>query len=270
MKESVIKTRIVTAAILLPLLVAFVLLAPRWAFVVLVCAVTGLALSEFYGMSLPSHRQGEKMLAIASGVLLLVPIALEQYPLFLGGLMGAVFVFGCLFLWRFGAMERVAAELALLLFGFFYLTIPLGHLALLRNLPQGPRWILLVLLLVMSSDTAAYFSGTFLGRHKLYPAVSPNKSVEGALGGLLGSLAAAWLAGTTFIAWLPMSQLLLLGLAAGIVGELGDLLESLLKRSFGVKDSGVIIPGHGGMLDRLDSLLFAFPLTYYFALAFQG
>jgi phosphatidate cytidylyltransferase len=270
LKEGPIKSRILTAAIVLPLLVVFVLLAPRWAFFLLVCGVTGLALRELYDMSLPCGRHWESMLAIAAGVLLVVPIALEKYSVFLGGLMGIVFFFGCLFLWRFGTMERVAGELALLLFGFFYLTIPLGHLALLRDLPQGPRWILLVLLLVMSSDTAAYFSGTFCGRHKLYPPVSPNKSVEGAFGGLIGSLAAAWLAGTTFMSWVPMFQLLLLGLAAGVVAELGDLLESLLKRSFGVKDSGAIIPGHGGILDRLDSLLFAFPLTYYFALVLQG
>lgn len=249
---------------------AFILWAPTSGFGVLVCGICAWALYEYYAMALPSRRRLEKSVGMVAGVALMVPLALGLYPLFAGGLVFAVFGLACLFLLRHGEIERVAGELTLLLFGFFYISIPLGHLILLRGLPHGTRWILLVLLMVMLNDTCAYFTGTFFGKRKLYPSVSPKKSIEGAIGGLVGSVVAAGIGHLTFVPWAGAIPLLLLGLVAGVVAELGDLFESLLKRSFGVKDSGSLIPGHGGILDRLDSLLFVFPLTYYFALGFQG
>lgn len=249
---------------------AFILWTPFWGFYALTCGIAAWALYEYYAMALAGHRKVEKTLALVAGVGLMTPLVFEYYSVFVGGLTLSVFFFACLFLLRHGPMNSVAGELALLLFGFFYITIPLSHLALLRDLEYGTRWVLLVLLLVMLNDSCAYFSGTFWGKKKLYPSVSPNKSVEGAIGGLAGSMLAAGLAHMIFMPWAGLMPLLVLGLVVGVVAELGDLFESLLKRSFGVKDSGTLIPGHGGILDRLDSLLFAFPLTYYFALCLQG
>jgi phosphatidate cytidylyltransferase len=127
-------------------------------------------------------------------------------------------------------------------------------------------WIFLVLVIVMSGDTAAYYVGCNLGRRKLYPLVSPNKSVEGAIGGLFGSLAGTFVARFTFFPELSVVDCFATALLLGSLGQVGDLFESLLKRSFGVKDSGTIVPGHGGILDRLDSILFAVPAAYYYAL----
>lgn len=255
---------------MLPLLIAFILKAPAWGFFCMVAGIAGWALCEYYAMVLPGRRYVERWLAIITGVSLMIPLVFEQYEVFAGLITFIVFIFACLFLLHHGTMERAAGDLALMVFGFFYLSIPLAHMVMLRYLEHGTRWILLVLFMVMVNDTSAYFTGTFLGRHKLYPSVSPKKSVEGAVGGLAGSLCAAAVAHWTFVPWTALSHILLLGLVAGVVAELGDLFESLLKRSFGIKDSGALIPGHGGILDRLDSLIFVFPLTYYFALAFQG
>ncbi len=249
---------------------AFILWAPFWGFYGLTCGIAAWALYEYYAMALGEHRIVEKVSALVLGVGLMTPLVFEHYSVFVGGLTLSVFFFACLFLLRHGAIDSVAGELALLLFGFLYITIPLAHLALLRGMPHGTRWVLLVLFLVMLNDSCAYFTGTFWGKKKLYPSVSPNKSIEGAVGGLVGSMLAAGLAHMTFMPWTGFLPLLFLGLVVGVVAELGDLFESLLKRSFGVKDSGTLIPGHGGILDRLDSLLFAFPLTYYFALCLQG
>ncbi len=107
--------------------------------------------------------------------------------------------------------------------------------------------------------------GSNFGKHKLYPAVSPNKSIEGGVGGVIGSILAVILAGVTFLPQVGVIDGVLIGLVLGVSGQLGDLFESLLKRACGVKDSGNMIPGHGGLLDRLDSLLFAFPVVYYLA-----
>ncbi|WP_342606863.1 phosphatidate cytidylyltransferase [Syntrophotalea carbinolica] len=269
MKENVIKSRILTACIALPLLIAFILWAPPWGFFCLTYAVAGWALYEYYAMALAAGRSMEKYLGIVAGIGLMVPLVLGHYAVFVGCLIASVFLFACVFLFRHGAIDKVSGQLALLLFGFIYISIPLAHLALLRSQPHGIQWVLLVLMMVMLNDTCAYFTGTFFGRRKLYPSVSPKKSVEGAIGGLGGSVLAAGLAHLTFAPWAALVPLLLLGLVVGVIAELGDLFESLLKRSFGVKDSGTLIPGHGGILDRLDSLMFAFPLTYYFILIFQ-
>lgn len=138
-------------------------------------------------------------------------------------------------------------------FIFFYLT---------RGLENGFVWILLLLSATWASDTFAYFVGRSIGRHKLAPVLSPKKTVEGAVGGLCGSALVSFL----FVQWvpsLPLLPVLLLGVLIGIASLLGDLVESALKRQAGIKDSGHMIPGHGGVLDRFDSLLFTAPLVYY-------
>jgi len=215
-------------------------------------------------MSLAGQRLPERLLAIAYGAFLVPLCASQQIYALQAGLVFAVLFFGLVFLWRFGNLQQVVQQLALLMFGFFYVPLLLGHLVLLRALPFGREWIYLVLVIVMASDTGAYFSGISLGRHKLYPAISPNKSVEGAIGGLLGALAGAFIARYTFFPALGTTDCLLLGLGLGAMSQLGDLFESMLKRACGVKDSGALFPGHGGILDRLDSLLFAFPLAFYY------
>lgn len=223
-----------------------------------------MALYEFYHMGFADKRQPERLLAIAYGALLVPLCALQQVYALQAGLVFAMLLFGLIFLWRFGDLQQVVQQLALLLFGFLYVPLLLGHLVLLRSLPFGREWIYLVLLVVMASDTGAYFSGISLGRHKLYPAISPNKSIEGSVGGLLGGLLAAFIVRYTFFPALSVVDCLVLGLGLGAMSQLGDLFESMVKRACGVKDSGSVIPGHGGMLDRLDSLLFAFPLAFYY------
>lgn len=173
-------------------------------------------------------------------------------------------------LFSFRDIRSAAAEAALLFFGMLYIPYLLGYLVLLRNQPQGVGWIMVVLLIVMSGDSAAYFIGCSFGRHKLYPAVSPNKSVEGALAGLGGSVAGALFGSYLFLQDVSALVIVIAALLIGVLGQVGDLFESLLKRSFGVKDSGVIIPGHGGILDRLDSILYAAPAAYYYLLFVAG
>jgi len=254
--------------VLLPLLILFIYFASVPFFILMVCLTTLLALREFYAMALPSSRMLEQTLAVVSGTALVPLIWLERPAFFTGALVLLVLFFAILFLLRFRDLTTVTQQLALLFFGFFYAPLLLGHMVLLRALPNGREWVFLVLLLVMASDTAAYFTGVNLGRRKLYPAISPNKSVEGALGGLAGSLAGAFLAKAWFFSSLEVADCVFLGLGLGVLAQLGDLFESMLKRSFGVKDSGTLIPGHGGILDRLDSLLFAFAPAYYYALCF--
>ncbi len=264
-RRDIIKQRILTALIALPLLILFVGYANALFFALLIAAVSVLGMVEFYGMSLAPARGAERAIAIAAGAFLPL-LCLGGPAVLLGALTLVVLLFATLFLFRFDDLSSVVQHLSLVFLGFLYVPLLLSHMVLLRELPLGREWIFLVLLIVMSSDTAAYFTGVSWGRRKLYPAISPNKSIEGALGGLAGSVAGALLASVWFLPVLSWFDCLLLGLGLGALGQVGDLFESMLKRSFGVKDSGRLIPGHGGILDRLDSLLFAFPAAYYFAL----
>lgn len=195
-----------------------------------------------------------------------VPLLVFGHPGLFAFISTSLFLLlALLFLFRFTEIEKVHYNLGWLLFGLLYIPLLLGHLVPLRLLEYGQQWIFLTLITIMGCDSFAYFIGRRFGKRKLYEAVSPNKSIEGALGGLAGSVLAVLLAKYTFLPFVGLVDGLMVGLLLGTAGQLGDLFESLLKRACGVKDSGSIIPGHGGMLDRLDSLLFAFPLVFYIA-----
>ena len=175
------------------------------------------------------------------------------------------------FLFRHQDIAACSREMAVSILGLVYIPLMFAHAGLLRGLPDGRSWIFLVLFLVMISDFAAFFVGRSLGRHKLYAVISPNKTIEGSLGGLLGGVLGVLLFKLVFFPALRPVDVLLLGVGVGGFSQIGDLFESMLKRSFGVKDLGSLIPGHGGILDRLDSLLFAFPVSLLLrCLVFQG
>ena len=170
-------------------------------------------------------------------------------------------------------------EAAFTILGTMYISLPFAHLLLLRyteqsdyihtavgNLSAGAVYLWLAFVGTWASDTLAYFVGSLLGRHKLCPAVSPGKTVEGAAGGLLGSIA-----GVVFWGWvceLPLVHMAFLGALIGVAAPIGDLTESVLKRFTGVKDSGNILPGHGGILDRFDAIMFSAPVVYYYLKTF--
>ncbi len=264
--RNIIKQRIITALIALPLLILCILYSSQGLFAGLMFLVSALALHEFYRMALPENRRMEGSLSVAAGVLCSVGLVYASSTSF----MLLSIVLPCLFLalvylLRFQDMQTVSRDFAVSLLGLLYIPLLLSHAVLLRALPAGRDWIFLVLLVVMASDSLAYFVGRKWGKHRLYEAVSPKKSIEGSLAGLLGGVLGAMSCKLWFFAELSTMDVLLLGLGVGAFSQLGDLIESLFKRSFGVKDSGTIIPGHGGLLDRLDSLLFAFPVTYYYA-----
>jgi len=153
-------------------------------------------------------------------------------------------------------------QIAYTFLGIFYVAGLLGSFVLIRDLPQGQYYVFFVLLVVWSGDTAAYYVGRRFGRRPLAPVVSPKKTVEGAVAGLAGSLAAGWIAQAGFLQDIALIHCLIMALICGMIGQFGDLAESLLKRSARAKDSGSLIPGHGGILDRIDGLLFAGPVFY--------
>jgi phosphatidate cytidylyltransferase len=154
------------------------------------------------------------------------------------------------------------------LLGLIYPVAFYSYLYLLRQLPQGAIWTFFTLFLVWSTDTLAYLIGRGFGHFPLAPKVSPNKTVEGSIGGLLGCFIVGLIFKFVWMGEVPFLHTIILSLIVGVVGQIGDLFESSLKRSAGIKDSGSLIPGHGGILDRSDSLIFVLPLIYHYIVNF--
>jgi phosphatidate cytidylyltransferase len=224
---------------------------------------------EFYRMAMPGR--------ITLGTVLPAAGAVLPFLFYLRSAAWLSFALTLLFLaiatcslFSFREIRAAATDTAVMLFGLLYIPYLLGYLVLLRNHPLGWQWIMLIMFIVMGGDSAAYFIGCRFGRRKLYPAVSPNKSGEGAVGGIAGSIVGVIAAKMIYFSEIAIADALVAAVLIGAISQTGDLFESLLKRSCGVKDSGSIFPGHGGILDRLDSILFAAPVAYYYAVFVAG
>lgn len=249
-------TRLATALVGIPILLYFMFWAPEWAFQTLVLLAIALAAHELMKMTMQDAREAY-LAGVVSTVQLAVVLSFttDRLPLLLSVL--AIVVVGVLVpLVRPEPFDRAGFRLAWLVAGPFYVGGLFGSLARLHQFDHGGSWVLLAMWIAWASDTGAYFAGRFFGKHKLAPKVSPAKTVEGALGGLLASLTGAFAAHFWFLPTLPLVDALVLVAIANVLGQSGDLVESLIKRSTGVKDSGNILPGHGGMLDRVDALMF--------------
>lgn len=257
--------RVATAVVVLPLLLAAFFLGPPLLAAGIAAVAVVIGLGEFFGLM---KARGLAPFPVP-GVVLLAAIFVEvARPVVPASLWPAVaLVILASLLPRGTDFATTVPSAALTLLGAAYLGSLGGSVAALRLLhpdTDGAWRLVLLLAIVMGSDTAAFFAGNAIGRHKLAPGISPGKTIEGAVGALLGGVAAAASVRSLGLPSVPMAHALLLGLAVSVLGIAGDLVESLLKRWAGVKDSGALFPGHGGMLDRLDSVLFGAPVLYYY------
>ena len=268
-RASNLAMRLATAAVGVPVILVLLYVAPPWAFFLLVLATGAVGVRELLGMTHP-----EDSVSRGAGILISLAISIGVYegadqPRMLLALLAAVPLAGLLVtLGRLGRMETAALRAFALGAGPLLIVVPLALLAVLRRdaAATGAGAVLLALGLAWFADTGAYFAGRFLGRKKLYEAVSPNKTVEGALGGLAAAVVWALAGAFGFLRGaLPPWHAVILGVVAGALGQAGDLGESLLKRSMGVKDSGHIVPGHGGVLDRVDALLATSVAVFFYA-----
>jgi phosphatidate cytidylyltransferase len=271
--RSNLVARLLTAAVAAPILLSLIFLGPPWGwaiFVAVACTVGGL---ELYGMTHPGDRVAQVVCtALTLGVMAVLWFFGTDPRALLAMVMILPICAVLLTLWRLGEMNTAALRMMAVIFGPVWLGSGLGAAILVHRDggKDGPGFVLLSLMLSWLSDTGAYFAGRFLGKHKLYEAVSPKKTIEGAIGGIGGAVAGALLAHFFYLKSLPLSHAVGLAVVAGAIGQAGDLGESLLKRSFGVKDSGGIIPGHGGLLDRVDALLFTSALSYVYLRFLRG
>lgn len=259
--KRLLRTRILSAIVLIPIVGAAVYLG-NFFFALMVGLAALLAGREFYTLL---HRGGHRPSTVL-GLLLISLLLLGAYKPDWG--LTRPVMTGMVILtlgWQLFQAESQApvVDWALTLAGGVYLGWPMGYFLKLRSAPQGLLWIGVALLSTWTCDTGAYFVGLSLGRHKLWPRISPKKTREGAVGGWIsGVLLTAVITGLLGLGWNHGAAI---GALVGIVAPFGDFAVSMLKRQAGVKDSSHLIPGHGGMLDRVDSLLFTVPVVYYYA-----
>ena len=273
-----LKQRVITALCGIPLLVVIVWFGEPW-FTILVAIWGVLAAFEFYRLVAASKVSPLTYFGLIWTLLFILsrnPDLLSRLEpqfdlnLLTPLLLTSAVVLSLVWLLARQQKEGAFAGWAWTVAGILYVGWLLSYLVSLRGLEGGRNWIFLALFVTFASDTAAFFTGRALGRHPLAPQISPGKTREGAIGGVLGAI----LVSLFFVLPTPLSlspylnwgQAILLGILVSVFGQLGDLVESLFKRNMGAKDSGKLLPGHGGILDRMDSIVFAGVVVYYYAL----
>ncbi len=270
--------RVATAVVLLPVAVAAVWWGPTALVAALVAAAVGVSLWEFFALGERQGLKGFRSWTLLCAVVLIVSQLSTAgiHSISLGGnsllfvdapelpqeVVLLVFVLGLAAQVVFGkrALSEALPSLAISAAGLLLVAWPLSYIVRLHAMESGPLWLLFTLALIWTGDTLAYFTGRSIGRLPMARQISPKKTWEGAAGNLVGSLLVAAVFGRSLD--VGITHLMAIAVLANVAGQMGDLVESVYKRGAGVKDSGTLLPGHGGMLDRIDALIFAAPVVW--------
>ncbi len=280
-------TRVLTALVLIPIVIAIVLFTPTWAVALATAIITILALHEYFALGDAIGHRAYRLWTIccALGIILFQWLTtVREFQLFgayrseridwhtyvvLSRLspLSILFIFvlglAALTLWTRRPLVEALPSAGISASALLLIAFPLSFAVRLDAVPlSGPEWLLFALAITWAADTTAYFVGHAIGKHPLAPHISPNKTWEGSIGSIVGSLIVAY----AFQYWLtiPLPHLLAMATLGNVAGQMGDLLESAYKRSAGVKDSGSLLPGHGGILDRIDALILCIPVIWYY------
>ena len=253
--------RFLTSIVAIPIVAGIVYYGSPELFLFFVTAVILMGVYEYFAIIDRIGVGGLRIPGIALSLMLLLSFHFNRNFMLEWGLVASVILFAAWFLQE-NNIKIALDQISFTLFGILYVAGLGGYYLLIRNLEDGSTLVFCLLLIVWLGDIAAYCWGKYFGKKPLAPIVSPNKTMEGAVAGLAGSLVAGFIVGYWFLGHIAMIHCLLVALLCGTIGQFGDLTESLLKRYANIKDSGNILPGHGGVLDRIDSLLFAGPAFY--------
>jgi phosphatidate cytidylyltransferase len=260
-----LKSRLLVAVIGLPIGLAAIILGGYFLFA-LAIVLTVLGLHEYYTLLRPYRPN--LLVGYLSGLCVIVcSFFLGAQGILIGLMALVVLTFFWSLVGKLGA--HFVGRMAMTALGVVWVAVGFAYVMLVREFNHGQALAVMMVACTVAADTFAYFVGRAIGRHRMAPTISPKKSVEGAIGGLVGAVVAALIV-RIYSPWLPTRDAVVLGLLIGIVGQWGDLFESAVKRDFRVKDSGTILPGHGGILDRFDSFLFAGFAAYWLSIALLG
>ncbi len=269
-KNKNLLIRVISGLTLLPVVLYLLYLGGWWTAGLLGFAAAACAY-EYIGITLKGHSPIAWVTVALAAAMPLLPMAFPQNAhALISGATGVVLFLAWSWHLLRGPLPEAPQRTSHLLMAFLYGHGGLTALMALRLLPDGGMWVVAALVITWGNDTLAYFAGRFLGKHKLYPEVSPNKTWEGFAGGFVGAIGFLFIQRAFFFQSMTVIDCLVLGTLASFLGPAGDLCESMLKRAYGVKDSGKIIPGHGGMLDRIDALIFNAPMVLLYVQFVRG
>ncbi len=258
--------RWITALIIIPPILLIILKSSPLVFAVGLILVAAVGLWEYFRIVYAGHEKNLLLpiqgAGFGCGALAMLSIHFRSVDALMLTLALNLVSIAVISILRFRSHQDAPQVVIKQIFGVIYIPVLLSFLVLIRSGVDGPIWIVFVIWVVAWGDTGALYTGTLWGRRKLCEAVSPKKTIEGALGGLAANLIFGWLFKLLFFNTMSGLACVLVSLAVGVAGQAGDLFESEFKRAAGVKDSGGILPGHGGILDRIDALLFAAPVAY--------
>jgi len=262
--------RIIAALVLTPLFLILIIKGSYVHYSMLVVVLASLGLWEYFNLIGDRVDRRLRNIGILWGVLLAGGFHVGSSQVIIA-MLALGFISVCLVrLSKVGDLGTVFQEIGYTFLGPLYVGLLLGHLSLIRSTLEGREWTLLLFFTIWMGDIAAFYTGLSIGKHKLYPEISPNKTIEGAIGGTLGCFMVVAAAKVFYMNQLSVMDVLIISVGIAVMGQLGDLCESMFKRAAGVKDSGNLIPGHGGILDRFDSVLFAAPFLYYYLVFIKG
>ncbi len=256
--------RILTAAVLIPIILLVVVYGHEFLFWSILSAVTLLALYEFYSLLEIKGIRCFSLLGLGLGLLLSLAALKGRPDCIIAATSFSVLACLVYAVFQRGQQSQAVPAIAGTLLGLFYLPWLLNYLLYVSRLSQGRLLVIALFFAIWACDSGAYYVGCRYGKYKLAPAVSPGKTIEGAIGGL-GLTIVVFLVARIWLANVSVIEAVLLGIGVGVVSQMGDLCESQIKRWAEVKDTGSLIPGHGGVLDRIDSLIFSAPFFYYCA-----
>ncbi|MBE3126814.1 MAG: phosphatidate cytidylyltransferase [Candidatus Atribacteria bacterium] len=255
-----------TATIIIAVFLAFLTIFWKgFPFFIIIIIIALLGLKELYSIA---YKLGYRPSYILGSVLTFYFIIIRVYDIYCWNyyIENIIITFFIILTFIFQLFKKdyskVLAEISITIFGSIYLGYLLSFMLKIKDLPNGNYYLISLLIITWANDTGAYLIGTKFGKNKIFPKISPKKTIEGSIGGIIFSIASTF----ALKNWLNLTfnELLSLGLIISIIAQLGDLFESVLKRGSGIKDSGTLIPGHGGILDSLDSLIFTAPIFYYY------
>ncbi len=264
--------RWITSIVALPVLI-YLVHKGGIAFSALIAVACVLALWEYFGIvftTYQAHSPSVTGLGFVTALLLTAAAHFFGADMIVVVLTANVVFSAAIFLSLFKTRPQIVELLRIQAQGIVYIPLSLSLLVLIRNMPDGALWIFFLLAIIFAGDVSAYYFGSYLGRHKLSPSISPGKTMEGAAGGILANVVVGTVFKFILFPDLDWGVCIMFFIVIGAAGQLGDLFESGLKRMSGVKDSGFLLPGHGGIIDRIDALLFATPVMYFFILFASG
>lgn len=268
--ENVYAKRWITGIILAAVILAIILFGSVKALAVVITIFIIGGVWEYNNIVFGKGFFKEKMESLIFALVIPLATLFGDSQLILSVLAFCIMIVFIMFLWSVKESTFDILTVAKVIFGIMYIPFLMSHFILLRKMPAGELWVLFVLVLAFAGDTAALYVGKYFGKNKLISLVSPGKTVEGTIALVLGSVVACLIFSCFFLPEVSFMHILIISLIGSIIGQLGDLCESAIKRNYGHKDASSLLPGHGGLLDRMDCLIFIAPFVYYYLIFVIG